>query len=93
MNLTGFLTSYLVYTLTDTPINLIEREAKSYCYNNGYEWPNNSVFQDFKKRMTFGDIDTELKIKVFKIDYDPAVIERIISKVLYIRNYLTTIKY
>jgi len=93
MNLTGFLTSYLVYTLTDTPINLIEREAKSYCYNNGYEWPNNSVFQDFKKRMTFGDIDTELKIKVFKIDYDPAVIERIISKVLYIRNYLTTLKY
>jgi hypothetical protein len=43
--------------------------------------------------MTFGDIDPELKIKVFKIDYDPAVIERIISKVLYIRNYLTTLKY
>lgn len=93
MNLTGFQTSYLVYTLTDTPINLIEREAKSYCYNNGYEWPNNSVFQRVKKRMTFGDIDPELKIKVFKIDYDPAVIERIKVKVSYIRNYLQTIKY
>ena len=37
--------------------------------------------------MTFDRIPDELRVKIFKIDYDPQVIEKMIERVLECRKY------
>jgi len=90
MHLTGVKKYKLVYTLTNTPIDLIEREARQYSFKENIDFDDN-LLRSFVKKMTYDDVDESLKMKIFEFDYDEQVIEDLQSKVELCREYLKTI--
>lgn len=82
----------LAYVLSDTPINLIEKEAYYWCKNNGYEELDLNVYKEFMKRMTYGDIDAKLKLKTYEIARDKNKAEQIKSRVYQCRDYIELLK-
>lgn len=82
MDLVGLDNYKVVYVLMDTPEHLIESEANKYCFNNGYERGDVEVFNKFQKKMTYSEIPTNYKIKVFEFKKDQAVIDKIKERVL-----------
>ena len=90
MYLTGIKKYKLVYTLTDTPFDLIEREARQFAFKENIDF-DDALLKKFIKQMTYGDIDEKLKMKIFEFDYDETVIDELKSKVELCREYLKTI--
>ena len=92
MALTDLDSFKLIYVLSDTPINLIEAEARKYCYANGYEPNDEDVLNEFIERMTYKDIDAKYKIKVFEIKRCDETIKAIEERVIECRNYINQLK-
>ena len=90
MNLTGVHAFKLVYVLSDTPANLIEREARYFAKQQGYD-VDQQLMDEFVARMTYGGIDKRFKIRVFDIEYNPAAIEAIQNRVIECRAYIDTL--
>ncbi len=90
MHLTDKKSAKLIYCITDTPENLIERECKYWCLKNGYEM-DIDIYNQFYEKMTYSDIEDRFKIKIFDIDYDKTVIDSIIERVKLCRNYIETL--
>ena len=88
MALKGLKKARLIYVLSDTPLNLIEKEAFHYCRNNGYDELDSEILKQFVDKMTYSDIDNSLKIKVFDLEYDAELIESINQRVKDCRVYL-----
>lgn len=81
----------LAYTLMDAPFHLIEREAKSQCYHNGVDYQSEegtAVFHELQKHMTYGDIDAKYKKKIFYIERDHSVIEKVKERVKMCQTYI-----
>lgn len=91
MHLVGIDNFKLIYTLSNTPVNLIEQEAKSYCWKNGYGELDADIYQQFKQKMTYDDIPDDLKIKIFDIKKDDAIINKIIERVKECREFIKTL--
>lgn len=87
MDLTDSESYELVYCLTDTPEDLIIREAQSYCYKNNLEL-DDEILNKFIKKMTYKDIPDHLKIKVFPFKRDQEVINSIYERVKLCRDYI-----
>jgi len=87
MHLTGKKKAKLIYCITDTPENLIERECKFWCLKNGYEM-DIDIYNQFFNKMTYSDIEDHFKIKIFDIEYDENVINSIFERVLLCRDYI-----
>lgn len=81
MHLTKTKKYKLIYTLMDTPVNIIEREARNYCFNNGYDIDDMDVYESFEQKMTYSDIAPKNRIKVFEFDYDETVVNKLIERV------------
>lgn len=79
MALTGLNKAKLVYVLTDMPAELIEREL---LYNE------NAQYSDY----IYQDVEDKYKIKVFEIERDYEVIEKIYKRVEQCRQYLETLE-
>lgn len=96
MHLTGRKKFKLIYTLMDTPINIIEREARNYCYKGGYDLDDNDILQMFIKDMTYKNIPDKLRIKIYDITYESDKIKEIEERVklcrIYIKELLTKLK-
>lgn len=88
MELVGLDHFWLVYTLMDTPINIIERECKSYSYRMGYGEVTEDLMKRFIEEMTYSDIPKELKIKRWKIERDRSAPAKIEARVKMCRNYI-----
>ena len=88
MELTGKSSAKLIYTLLDTPLHIIEREAKWYCINNGYDGLQKDIYESFVAKMTYGDIPEKYKYKCFEIERNDADIELIKIRVLECREHL-----
>lgn len=82
---------WLVYTLMDTPVNIIERECKSYCYRMGYGEMTEDIFKEFAANMTYSNIPKELRIKVWKIERDRSLPAKIEARVKMCREYIKTL--
>jgi hypothetical protein len=65
---------------------MIESEARRYCWNNGFEELDMDIYEKFKAKMTYSDVDDRYKIKVFDIKRDPAVIEKLVQRVIECRE-------
>jgi hypothetical protein len=81
----------LAYTLMDAPFHLIEREAKSQCYHSGIDYKSeegSAVFHEVRKYMTYRNIDTKYKYKLFHIERDTAVIDKVKERVAMCQNYI-----
>ncbi len=87
MDLTDSDSYELVYCLTDTPEDLIIREAQSYCYKNNIEL-DDEILNKFIKKMTYKDIPDHLKIKVYEFKRDQEVINSIYERVKLGRDYI-----
>lgn len=90
MALTGKRKYKLIYTLLDTPMELIQKEAFFFARDNGMEL-NEELINDFKNRYSYSNIDSKYRIKVFEFDYDQTVIDKLITRVEESRNYLNTL--
>jgi len=88
MSLTGKRAYKLIYVLSDTPDHLIKKEAFYYCKDNGYEGLDEDILEDFRRRMTYDDIEDKYKIKFFDIEYDQAVVDKIHARVEACRKYI-----
>lgn len=91
MALTGKKSAQLVYTLLDTPMHLIEREAYWYAKNNGFEELSDKMLQEFVAKMTYSDIPEEMRYKSFSIDRDEVKIESINQRVLECRAFIESL--
>lgn len=79
---------WLVYTLMDTPINIIDRECRSHSYRMGYGEVTESLMKEFVANMTYSGVPDELKIKVFKIERDRSFPARVENRVKMCRAYI-----
>ena len=92
MHLTGRKLAKVCFVLLDTPFHLIEKEARSYSFANGYGELSQEMYESFVKKMTYSDIPIERRIKIFDIEADPEAVKKIIERVTDARNYLETLK-
>jgi len=90
MELVGVDSYKLIYVLSDTPLNIIEREARSYCYRTGLDF-DDEILNEFVKKMTYSEIPNELKIKVFEIKRNQLDIDKLMIRVIECRNYIETL--
>lgn len=88
MALTDRPTAKLIYTLMDTPIHLIRKEAYYYARDNGYDEASEDMIEAFIKRMTYPDIDPKHKIKIFDITRDDSAIKAVEERVIECRKYI-----
>lgn len=91
MNLTGVPKAKLIYTLTDTPDFLIEKEARKYCFENGIEDLDLDVYDEFLQKMTYSNIPIDLRVKVFDLEYSLERNNKLESRVVECRDYLNSI--
>lgn len=91
MNLADKPAAKLIYTLLDTPEHLIEREARYYAINNGYEALTKDIYNRFKAKMTYSDLPDELRYKSFDIERNPADIVLITERVKMCRVFIKTL--
>ena len=90
MALTGKEKAKLIYCITDTPENLIERECKYWCLKNGYEM-DIDIYNQFYNKMTFSDIEDKFKIKIFDIEYNENCISAIQERVELCQDYINSL--
>lgn len=91
MHLTGRKHYKLIYTLTDTPDNLVEKEAKRWAWDNNNGEVTAEAYDRIKANMTYSHLPIEQRIKIFEFDYDEAVIEKMAERVEECRAYLKSI--
>ena len=80
----------LCYILSDTPINIIESEAKRHCYTNGLSLEDDyeEILCEFESKMTYSDVDSALKLRVFDIKRDKEDYNLIVERVKLSREYI-----
>jgi len=88
----------IVYTLMDTPEHLIEKEIRSYAYNNDIEEASQEMIDGIVRNHTYDDIPDEYKIKAFEPiardrEYMAKVKERVAMCQAYINELLIKINY
>lgn len=81
----------LIYILSDTPMELIEKEAYYWCKSNGYGELDADVLQEFIEKMTYPGIEDNLKIKVFEFKRDQEYINEVHTRVKMCRVYIETL--
>ena len=81
----------VIYVLSDTPQHLIEREARNYCFFNGYEEMDMDIYNEFHKKLTYQDLPDNYKIKIFDVEKDKKSIEKVKKRVIECRKYIETL--
>jgi hypothetical protein len=88
MMLTGKKKGSVVYTLMDTPDDIIAQEWRS---AGNYNQP---VSDEFKAKYKYDDItDSKLRIKRFDFDYDETLATEIVDKVEEARKFISCLRY
>jgi len=89
MGLTERKTAKLIYTLTNTPDHLIEREIKmAEIYSNK---PADEIRKHFYDTMRFDDIPEKLRYKEFNIEYHEPTLFKLHDKVILCRKYIDSL--
>lgn len=88
MDLLGRSNGAVIYVLLDTPQHLIEREARRFCWANGYEDLDLDIYSEFENKMTYSDIPISKRVKTFYRKYSNDIIEDIHEKVRISREYI-----
>lgn len=91
MALTGAKHAKLVYCLMDAPEDMIVAEAKKECYKAGMDWLDVDIFDGVREQMTYSNLPPHLRLKVFEIERDEMVIDKIKERVEVCRDYLNFI--
>ncbi len=81
----------LIFTLINTPDGLVEREVKSYCWENGIDFGKDDiteVYQEIKSRHVYDQFELKHRIKEFEVYRDNDFIEAVEEQVEECREYL-----
>ena len=87
MKLVGRESYRVIYTLMDTPLNIIEREAYYHCKNNEIEF-DEDIMNEFVLKMTYPDVDPSKRIKAFDFEFESGAIDQIEARVLACREFI-----
>lgn len=92
MHLTGITEAELVYSLMSAPINVMEREMKSLSWEQGQRGLiTDDIRQIVKREMSYDDVAPELRLKAFKVSFNPLVIEELKMRVDMCREYIVEV--
>ena len=91
LQLTGRKKGFIAYFLTNANDDMVQDEVRRDAWRQKLIDPTDEQLEEIEKKvylqMTFDRIPDELRVKIFKIDYDPQVIEKMIERVLECRKY------
>jgi len=87
MHLYGKQRAELRYALMNMPHHMIERAAKREAYYTNSEYDD--VFTKVYNQLTYDKIDPKYRYKIFKIEFDPSIIEEVKKRVILCRKYIT----
>ena len=87
MMLTGKKQAMLCYCLLNTPDHLVEDEVRREHYNLNAIDEVPEVRQQIEDNHNFDNIDNQLKVKTFTVDYDADVIDKITARIDECREY------
>lgn len=76
----------VIYVLSDTPANLIEKEAYFKAKDTGQEYEE--LLKEYTAKMTYPDIPDRYKIKVFDVARNDETIKAIEARVVQCREYI-----
>lgn len=79
----------LAYALVNTPEPLVVAEASSWCKKNG-EVFRPEIVDEFREYLSYDHLPENLKIKIYTVKRDNAVIEEIHRRVVMCRAYIQT---
>ena len=88
MALTGLEEAELIYCLVNTPDLLIEDEKRRTSWKLGFLELPVELAMEIEDNMRFEDIPEPMRVKVFEVKKDNAVIDQIYDRVELCRNYL-----
>lgn len=86
MYLYGKSKATLCYTLMNMPFHMIEREAKRKAFYENKDY--DQVFSEVFNQLTYDDIDPKYRYKMFHIEFDMDVIDKIKERVKLCRIYI-----
>lgn len=90
MDITDRADCMFIYVLCNTPDNIVNREARNYCYNNGFEVIP-EVVEAVREQLTYDNVADKYKIRVFNIVRNDNDIKSIYERVRLCREYIKTI--
>lgn len=89
MALTDRTVAKVIYVLSDTPANLIEKEAHFKAKDNGMDYAD--VLEELTAKMTYSDIANKFKLKIFEVQRNDETIKAIEERVIQCREYIETL--
>lgn len=82
MHLTGIHDSKLVYCLMDAPTDLINKETRRQAWAAGHMgFATDELSAAVKDKMTYSNVNNDLRIKSFDLKYDPTAISFLTERV------------
>lgn len=84
MALTGKDKAKLIYTLMDTPDELIESEYNKAIKFNSYD----KSFDEFRAKFTYDNVEDKYRVKVYEFERDDEAISKIEARVVDCREYI-----
>lgn len=81
-------TSAVNYCLIDAPEEMIDREARSVSFKAGFSEVEAELYDEVYRRMTYGDVDKELRFKRYPVSRNDEHIAAIRQQVELCREYI-----
>jgi len=88
MNLTGLKKAALVYCLENGTHDMIDKLSWKIAKKQEFEEPNIEHWEEAEKELNYDHLPENMRIKVFRFDYDENVIEKLKKGVEDVRNYI-----
>lgn len=89
MNLTGRTEYNLCYVLSNTPLDLIEREAYWRSKNAGFDEIDMDIYKEMDYQLAYDDLDDKLRFKKYEFGYESDAVELVIQRVIQCREYIS----
>ena len=84
------------YTLTNMPMDMIEKKAfyatKAKHGPDFYEYQHQEILEQFIHKYTYDDLPLELRVIISEFDYQPEFIESVIERVKMMREYIAELE-
>ena len=91
MALTGLKKASLVYGLENHSEDSIDKLASKLAWKKGKEEPDMEEWDEAKKRLTYGDLTDNLRIRTFEFERDDILIAQMQQRVLEARKYISEV--
>lgn len=91
MWLTGERKAHLVYTLVNTPDEIVQKELYRAVWGNDALDPESPEVQELMRNYRFDDIPENKRIKIYTFEYDPSLTEQTIVMAMTGRDFMKSL--